>query len=182
MYKRYNVHPIRNPTTTAHDFTNVRYVYCFDKQNRDDMKTFFIIYLNFSVQCQQVCQFCPLAGCLLWERGRRSNSSAWPLGILHRPSSGLKRSNTTFGFSHGRLPLPAVTRDGRKCTYDVSALKKIGGRMRTDRIPLKLQSPTKLARLGHSPPGSKAGHLAGAVFYVYFFSLVLVILYEYVHM
>ncbi len=97
----YNVHPIRNPTTTAHDVPNNKYSMCscFDKQNRDDMKTFFLIYLNFSVQCQQACQFFPLASWSLWERERRSNSSVWPLGILHRPSSGLKRSNTTFGFS-----------------------------------------------------------------------------------
>jgi hypothetical protein len=60
----------------------------------------FFLYLNLSVQCRQVCQFCRLEGCSLCERGRRSNSSAWPLGILHRPSSGLKRSNTTFGLSN----------------------------------------------------------------------------------
>ncbi len=37
---------------------------------------------------------------------------------------------------------------------------------------LKIPSPTKLARLGHFPPASQAGHLAGPVFYVYVFSLV----------
>jgi hypothetical protein len=31
---------------------------------------------------------------------------------------------------------------------------------------LKLTSPTKLARLGHFPPASQAGRLAGPVFYV----------------
>jgi hypothetical protein len=36
----------------------------------------------------------------------------------------------------------------------------------------KLPSPTKLARLGHFPPASQAGRLAGPVFYVYVFSLV----------
>ncbi len=38
--------------------------------------------------------------------------------------------------------------------------------------PLKLPSPTKLARLGHFPPASQAGRLADPVFYVYVFSLV----------
>jgi hypothetical protein len=37
--------------------------------------------------------------------------------------------------------------------------------------PLKLPSPTKLARLGHFPPAGQAGRLAGLVFYVYAFSL-----------
>jgi hypothetical protein len=40
----------------------------------------------------------------------------------------------------GRRPLPAVrdlTRDGRWSTYDVSVLKKMGGKMRTDRTPSK---------------------------------------------
>jgi hypothetical protein len=36
---------------------------------------------------------------------------------------------------------------------------------------LKIPSPTKLARLGHFPPASQAGRLAGPVFYVYVFSL-----------
>ncbi len=39
-----------------------------------------------------------------------------------------------------------------------------------------LSSPTKLARLGHFLPGSQAGRLAGPVFYVYVFSLVLPLL------
>ncbi len=34
-----------------------------------------------------------------------------------------------------------------------------------------LPSPTKLSRLGHFPPASQAGRLAGPVFYVYVFSL-----------
>jgi hypothetical protein len=38
--------------------------------------------------------------------------------------------------------------------------------------PLKLPSPIKLARLGHFPPASQAGRLAGPEFYVYVFSLV----------
>jgi hypothetical protein len=37
---------------------------------------------------------------------------------------------------------------------------------------LKITSPTKLARLGHFPPASQPGRLAGPVFYVYVFSLV----------
>jgi hypothetical protein len=36
---------------------------------------------------------------------------------------------------------------------------------------LKIPSPTKLARLGHFPPASQAGRLAGPVLYV--FSLVM---------
>jgi hypothetical protein len=75
----------------------------------------------------------------------------------------------------GRRPLPAVrdlTRDGRWSTYDVSVLKKMGGgKMRTDRTPSKATITTKLARLGHFPPASQAGLLAGPVFYVYAFSL-----------
>ncbi len=37
--------------------------------------------------------------------------------------------------------------------------------------PLKLPSPTNLARLGHFTPASQAGRLAGPVFYVYVFFL-----------
>jgi hypothetical protein len=43
--------------------------------------------------------------------------------------------------------------------------------MRTQVQPLKLPSPTTLARLGHFPLASQAGRLAGLVFYVYVFSL-----------
>jgi hypothetical protein len=46
-----------------------------------------------------------------------------------------------------------------------------GGKVRIDRKPSKLP-PTKLARLGHFPPASQAGRLAGLVFYVYVFSLI----------
>jgi hypothetical protein len=47
--------------------------------------------------------------------------------------------------------------------------------MRRNRLPCKakLPSPTNLARLGHFPPASQAGRLAGPVFYLYVFSLVL---------
>jgi hypothetical protein len=38
---------------------------------------------------------------------------------------------------------------------------------------LKLQSPTKLTRLGHFPPANQVGRLAGPVFYVYVFSLAI---------
>jgi hypothetical protein len=77
--------------------------------------------------------------------------------------------------SKGHRPLPAVrdfTRDGRWSTYDVSVLKKMGGRCAQTEHPVRLPSPTKLARLGHFPPASQAGRLAGLVFYVYVFSLV----------
>jgi hypothetical protein len=74
----------------------------------------------------------------------------------------------------GHRPLPAVrdfTRDGRWSTYDVSVLKKMGGGGGdAHRPPLKLPSPTNLARLDHFPPASQAGRLAGPVFYVYVFS------------
>jgi hypothetical protein len=64
-----------------------------------------------------------------------------------------------------------LTRDGRWSTYDVSVLKKMGGRCAKTGDPLKLPTPTKLARLGHFPPAGQAGRLAGPVFYVYVFSL-----------
>ncbi len=71
-------------------------------------------------------------------------------------------------------PLPAVrdlTRDCRWSTYYVSVLKlyNFSFRERCARTghPLKLPSPTKLARLGHFPPASQTGRLAGPVFYVY---------------
>ncbi len=77
-------------------------------------------------------------------------------------------------------PLPAVrdlTRDGRWITCDVSVLKlsNVSFRGKCARMgnSIKLLSPTKLARLGHFPPASQAGRLAGPVFYVYVFSLVI---------
>jgi hypothetical protein len=80
----------------------------------------------------------------------------------------------------GHQPLPAVrdlTRDGRWSTYDVSVLKlnNVPFRGRCARMgnTLKLPSATKLARLGYFTPASQAGRLAGPVFYVYVFSLVL---------
>jgi hypothetical protein len=70
-------------------------------------------------------------------------------------------------------PLPAVrdlTRDVRWSTYDVSVLKlsKVSTRGKCTRMgnTLKIPSPTNLARLGHFPPASQAGRLAGPVFYV----------------
>ncbi len=45
---------------------------------------------------------------------------------------------------------------------------------------LKLPSPTKFARLGHYPPASQAGRLAGPVFYVYVFSLINSLLWDFV--
>ncbi len=69
-------------------------------------------------------------------------------------------------------PLPAVcdlTRDGRLSTYEESVLKlsKVSFRGKCARMghPLKLPSPTKLSRLGHFPPASQAGRLAGPAFY-----------------
>jgi hypothetical protein len=48
-----------------------------------------------------------------------------------------------------------------------------GGGMRTDRTPSKTTITNKIARLGHFPPASQAGHLACLVFYVYVNSLEL---------
>jgi hypothetical protein len=70
-------------------------------------------------------------------------------------------------------PLPDVldlTRDGRLSTYDESVLKlsKVSFQGKCSRTghPLKIPSPTKPARLGHFPPASQAGRLAGPVFYI----------------
>jgi hypothetical protein len=70
-------------------------------------------------------------------------------------------------------PLPAV-RDlpcdcrvvylRRKCTQAASKVSIRGKCARTGH-PLKIPSPTKLARLGHFPPASQACRLAGPVFY-----------------
>jgi len=74
------------------------------------------------------------------------------------------------------LAVPDLTRDSRWSTYDVSVLKlsnvSFRGKCTGMGNSLKLPSPTKLARLGHFPPASQAGRLAGPVFYVYVFSLV----------
>jgi hypothetical protein len=55
-------------------------------------------------------------------------------------------------------------------TYDESVLKvsKVSFRRKCAHTghPLKLLSPTKLAWLGHFPPASQAGRLAGPVFYI----------------
>ncbi len=79
---------------------------------------------------------------------------------------------------HTSLALPAVrglTRDGRLSTYDESVLKlskvSFPGKCACMGHPLKLPSPTQLARLGHFPPASQAGRLASPVFYFYIFSL-----------
>ncbi len=70
-------------------------------------------------------------------------------------------------------PLPAVrdlTRVGRLSTNNESVhkLSKVSFRGKCTRTGhlLKLPSPTKLARLGHFPPASFAGRLAGPVFYI----------------
>ncbi len=82
----------------------------------------------------------------------------------------------------GRRPLPPVldlSRDGRRSTYDVSVLKltNVSFRGKCARMgnSLKLPSPRKLARLGHFPPASQAGRLAGLLIYLYVFYLVLTI-------
>ncbi len=69
-------------------------------------------------------------------------------------------------------PLPAVrdlTRDGRLSTYDemYSSCPRFhsGEKCACMGHPLKLPPPTKLIRLGHFPPASQAGRLAGPVFY-----------------
>ena len=51
----------------------------------------------------------------------------------------------------GRRPLPAVrdlALDGRWSTYDVSVLKKMGGKMRTDRTPSKATITNKTCPAG----------------------------------
>jgi hypothetical protein len=75
-------------------------------------------------------------------------------------------------------PLPAMrdlTRDGRWSIYDVSVIRlsnvSFRGQCALMENTLKLPSPKKLARLGHFPPASQAGRLAGTVFYIYVFSL-----------
>ncbi len=85
-----------------------------------------------------------------------------------------------YGPYHTPLALPAVrdlTRDGRWSTYDVSVFKlsnvTFWGKCARMENNLKLPSPTKRARLGPFPPASQAGRLAGPVFYVCVFSLVL---------
>jgi hypothetical protein len=98
-------------------------------------------------------------------------------GMIHARESNFGQSVTKLRLTNSELfyntmghrPLPAVrdfTRDGRWSTYDVSVLKKMGGRCAQTGNPLKLPSPTNLARLGHFPPASEAGRLAGPVFYV----------------
>ncbi len=71
-----------------------------------------------------------------------------------------------------RWPLPAVrdlTRYGGLSTYDEAVLRlskvSFRGKCTCMGHPLKLPLPTKLARLGHFPPASQAGRLAGPVFY-----------------
>ncbi len=68
-----------------------------------------------------------------------------------------------------------LTRDGGWSTYDESvlSLSKVSFREKcvSTGHPLKLPSPTKLARLSHFPPASQADRHAGPVIYVYIFSL-----------
>jgi hypothetical protein len=66
-----------------------------------------------------------------------------------------------------------LTSKGRWSTYDVGVLKLSNvsmfhsGEMRMHGKHSKLPSPTKLARLGHFPPASQEGRLAGPVFYIF---------------
>jgi hypothetical protein len=85
----------------------------------------------------------------------------------------------SLGDSGARIPhwpLPAgfdLTRDGILSTYDESVLKlsKVSFRGKCARMghPLKLPSPTKHAWLGHFPPASQAGCLAGPMFYMWIY-------------
>jgi hypothetical protein len=75
-------------------------------------------------------------------------------------------------YSQTHWSLPSVrdlTRGGGLSTYDENVLKqsKVSFRGKCARMlrPQKLPLPTKLARLGHFPPVSQAGRLAGSVFY-----------------
>jgi hypothetical protein len=82
------------------------------------------------------------------------------------------RPSASVGRTIPHWPLPAVrylSRDGRLSTYDESVLKlsKVSFRGKCARTghPVKLPSPTKLTGLGHFPPASQGGRLAGPVFY-----------------
>ncbi len=83
------------------------------------------------------------------------------------------------GGSYPGAPATAVrdlTRDGRWSTFYVHSVLRLSnvsfqGQCARMWNSLKLPSPTKLARLGHFPPASQAGCLAGLVFYVFVFSL-----------
>jgi hypothetical protein len=62
-----------------------------------------------------------------------------------------KKVKYNLWFSHGPPALPAVsdlTRDNRWSTYDVSVLKKIGGKMRTDSTPSKATITNKTRPAG----------------------------------
>ncbi len=74
----------------------------------------------------------------------------------------------TMGIRIPHWPLPAVlnlNHDGRWSTCDVSVLKlsNVSFRGKYARMgnTLKIPLPTKLPRLGHFPPASQAGRLAG---------------------
>jgi hypothetical protein len=86
-------------------------------------------------------------------------------------------------------PLPAVralTRDGRLSTYDENVLKlskvSFWGKCARMGHPLKLLSPTKLARLGHFPPASQAASLAGPVYCISFLWGLVFSVYKTVHL
>ncbi len=107
-----------------------------------------------------------------------STLTSYVLHRLSRVKSGTAGRGHWFMVSTmGCRLMPAavldLTRDGRWNTYNVSVIKlyNVSFRRKCTRRgqPLKLPSPTKLARPGHFPPASQAGRLAGLVFYVYVF-------------
>ncbi len=103
-------------------------------------------------------------GLLFWMGSNKKVCNLIPCKIT-LPSSHTRPTIPTW-------PLPAVrelTRDGRLSTYNESVLKLskvlFKGKWARTGHPLKLPSPTKLARLGHFPPASQACRLAGPVIY-----------------
>ncbi len=86
-------------------------------------------------------------------------------------------SSSVISITHWGLPaVRDLNRDGRCITYDVIVLmlSNVSFRGKCARMgnSIKLPSPTKLARLGNFPPACRAGRVAGPVFYVMVFSLV----------
>ncbi len=82
-------------------------------------------------------------------------------------------------FAHILSTSPSSVSIFSVCCYSIVSIsmkctEERGGGVRCAQTghPLKLPSPTKLARLGHFPAANQAGRLAGPVFYVYVFSLV----------
>ncbi len=121
----------------------------------------------------------PSTGSYPGRRCRRSRGRACPAPSprTSSPPSPSHRCSLRRFILMGRRPLPALrdlTRDGRWSTYDVSVLKlynvSFWGRCARKGHPLKLPSPTKLARLGHFPPASPVFYN-----YLYVFSLIILL-------